>query len=162
MGTRRTGRVTRGAVGGLLLAGAVVTAGLVATVADAAPGTGAGRAAIAQDPPPVEPGMDMTSSGPMMPGESMTVNGWGFEPGSTVTLWMDGTAMTTAVADTLGNVAFTISVPMTSTAGAHTMAMSGTSLAGSAVNLTTGVTIGALAGQLAPATPAVADPHMTG
>lgn len=156
--TSRMIRVT--AASAVLLA----AAGLVVTGTDDASGAVGGSAVAAQAPatPPTEPGMGMSSSGTMMPGDSGTVNGWGFQPGSTVTLWMNGAEMATAVADTLGNVAFTVTIPMDMAPGAATMAMTGISLAGSAVNLSTGVAIGALAGQLAPATPAVADPHMTG
>jgi len=67
----------------------------------------------------------MTSASAVRQGQSLTISGDGFTPGTTVSFLMDGVVIGTAIADPTGHVSLTFTVPMGTSVGRHSLSMSG-------------------------------------
>lgn len=156
-GTRRMRRVVATvAVGAGVLGGA-------SALAVAGPGVTAVGSQPTTTTTPGAPSMEMT--GTMEPGGSVSVEAQGFEPGSTVTITMDGSATPVAsgVANALGRATIRLTIPADMAAGPHTMVLAGQAFGGEIMRLTSSMTIGAAAGAaVSPATPTAMDPAFTG
>ena len=128
--------------------------------------TGPGLDPVGGQPTTTVPGQPtMTMTGSMTPGGSVTVEAEGFQPGSTVTITMDGSSVPVAsgVATALGRATIRLTIPTDMAAGAHTMVLTGTALGGQVMQLTSAMTIGVVGGAaVSPATPTGMEPAFTG
>lgn len=86
-------------------------------------------------------------------GGKVTVTTQGWEPGSTVQVWLrsDPLLVGSGIADAAGSAQIDITVPVDFPVGAHTVVMAGVSLGGVAAEVAAGLTVtslGAAAGQV--------------
>ena len=93
------------------------------------------------------------SSDTVVQGGKVTVNTQGWQPGSTVQVWLrsDPLLVGSGIADAAGNATVEITVPADFPVGAHTVVMTGTSLGGVASEVAAGLTVtslGTAAGQV--------------
>ncbi len=65
------------------------------------------------------------SASALRAGQSLTISGDGFTPGTTVSFLVDGVVIGTAIADPTGHASLTFTVPMGTSVGRHSLSMSG-------------------------------------